>query len=110
MTTERRAADRFPFRREITYKLDGRKGVSFAGTGHTVNMSRAGVLFTTDQHLLVGRNVELSISWPVQLNSAIPLKLVARGKVVRSDDSGTAVEIRYTEFRTQASQKQSIAV
>ncbi len=102
--TDRRGADRFPIRREVTYKLVGRKGVNLAGIGNTVNMSSTGVLFTADNRLFVGSNVEVAISWPAQLNSTIPLKLVARGRVVRCDDSGTALEIHHTEFRTQASQ------
>jgi hypothetical protein len=108
--TDRRGADRFPIRREVTYKLAGRKGVSLAGTGNTLNMSSTGVLFTADHRLFVGSSVEVSISWPAQLNSTIPLKLVARGRVVRSDDTGTAVEIHHTEFRTQASQNQPVAL
>ena len=49
----------------------------------TVNMSSNGVLFTTDHYLLPGRRLEVSISWPAQLNSKVALKLVARGRVVR---------------------------
>jgi hypothetical protein len=108
--TDRRGADRFPIRRELSYRLVGRKGVNLTGVGNTVNMSSSGVLFTTESRLFIGSSVEVSISWPAQLNSSIPLKLIARGRVVRSDDAGTAIEIQHTEFRTQASQGLPVAL
>jgi PilZ domain len=100
--TERRRADRFPIRREVAYKLAGRKGSALEGAGRTVNMSSTGVLFTTEHPLLTGNSVEVSISWPAQINSTAPIRLLARGRVVRSDEHGAAVEIQHTEFRTQA--------
>lgn len=101
-TSERRASDRFPIEREIRYRILNRKTEDETGTGKTLNMSSNGVLFTTEGFLLPGRRVELAISWPAQLNSKIPLKLVARGRVVRSEDGQAAVEIQQYEFRTQA--------
>jgi len=98
---ERRASDRFPIEREVRYKILNRKTGDEVGTGTTVNMSSNGVLFTTDGFLIPGRRVELAISWPAQLNSTVPLKLVARGRVVRSEDGVAAVEIQQYEFRTQ---------
>src|SRR5258708_28670482 len=70
------------------------------GIGKTINMSSNGVLFTTDQFLLPGRRLELSISWPAQLNSNVPLKLVARGRGVRCEEGKAAIEIHQYEFRT----------
>ncbi|MGD0302111.1 MAG: PilZ domain-containing protein [Bryobacteraceae bacterium] len=99
---DRRAADRFPIEREVRYKILNRKSVDEVGFGKTINMSSNGVLFSTDQHLLPGKRLELSISWPAQLDSKISLKLVARGRVVRSDEGKAAIEIHQYEFRTQA--------
>jgi hypothetical protein len=76
--------------------------------GLTVNMSSNGVLFTTDRYLLPGRRLEVSISWPAQLNSKVALKLVARGRVVRSEDGRAAIEIHQYEFRTQAKQGSTV--
>ncbi len=101
---ERRASDRFPIEREVRYKVLNRKTGDELGAGKTVNMSSNGVLFTTDGILIPGRRVELAISWPAQLNSKVALKLVARGRVVRSDDRVAAVEIQQYEFRTQGAQ------
>ena len=99
---ERRASDRFPIEREVRYKILNRKTGDEVGTGRTVNMSSNGVLFTTDGFLIPGRRVELAISWPANLNNTVPLKLVARGRVVRSQDGVAAVEIQQYEFRTQS--------
>ena len=102
---DRRSADRFPIEREVRYKVLSRKNSAEneSGSGVTVNMSSNGVLFTTDRHLLPGRRLEVSISWPAQLNSKVALKLVARGRVVRSERGSAAIEIHQYEFRTQAS-------
>ena len=108
---DRRGADRFPIEREVRYKILSRKNSAegeAAGSGVTVNMSSNGVLFTTSHYLLPGRRLEVSISWPAQLNSKVALKLVARGRVVRSDEGRAAIEIHQYEFRTQASQGSSV--
>jgi hypothetical protein len=99
---DRRASDRFPIEREVRYKVLTKKNMEEFGTGKTVNMSSTGVLFTTDQLLLPGRRVEVSISWPAQLNNRCALRLVARGRVVRFDDGRAAMEIQQYEFKTQA--------
>jgi hypothetical protein len=99
---ERRSADRFPIEREIRYKVYSRKTTDEVGVGKTRNMSSNGVLFTTDQQLLPGKRLEVSISWPAQLNSSVALKLVARGRIVRSEQGAAAIEIHQYEFRTSS--------
>ena len=98
---ERRVADRFPIARDLQYKvLNKRSGVE-SGSGQTINISSNGVLFTTEQYLIPGRRLELSISWPAQLNDACHLKLVARGRIVRCEEGKAAMEIQQYEFRTR---------
>ena len=99
---ERRHSDRFPIEREVRYRVLNKRGGEETGDGRTVNISSSGVLFTTDQMLLPGRRLELSISWPVQLDNKCPLKLVARGRVIRFEPGRTAIEIQQYEFRTQS--------
>jgi hypothetical protein len=99
---ERRATDRFPIERDVRYKVLNYKSDDEVGIGKTINMSSRGVLFTTDRHVALGKKLEVSISWPAQLNSAIPLKLVASGRVIRAEQGIVAMEIQHTEFRTQA--------
>ncbi len=98
---DRRGSDRFPIEREVRYKVLSKRSADEAGGGKTVNMSSSGVLFTAEHFLLPGKRVEVSISWPAQLNNKTNLKLVARGRVVRCEDGKAALEIQQYEFRTQ---------
>jgi c-di-GMP-binding flagellar brake protein YcgR len=103
---ERRRADRFPIEREMHYRVLNKRSEE-SGNGKTVNISSSGILFATEEALPLGRRVELSISWPAQLNGKCPLKLVARGRVVRFEKGLVAIEIQQYEFRTQAASAQT---
>jgi len=93
---DRREGLRFSIQREVRYSTpNGKKG---AGT--SLDISRKGILFTTQQVLDVGEFVELSLEWPVRLDQKTPLKLVLRGRVVRSSDDRPAVFVRQHELRT----------
>ncbi|MBI4873649.1 MAG: PilZ domain-containing protein [Acidobacteria bacterium] len=98
--TERRSSDRFPIEREVRYRILSKRDAVETGLGRTVNMSSSGVLFTTEQALSPGRRLEVAVSWPAQLDAKCPLKLVARGKVVRCPEGQAAIEIQQYEFRT----------
>ncbi len=99
---DRRHSDRFPIEREVRYRVLSKRAGDEAGDGKTINISSAGVLFTTERMLLPGRRLELAISWPAQLNNKCALKLVARGRIVRFEEGRAAMEIQQYEFRTQA--------
>ena len=99
---DRRGADRFPIEREVRYKVLNKKNMDEMGTGKTVNMSSSGILFKAEHLLLPGKRLEVSINWPAQLNNKTPLKLVARGRIIRFEDGGAAMEIQQYEFRTAA--------
>jgi hypothetical protein len=98
---DRRGSDRFPIEREVRYKVLSKRSNDESGAGKTINMSSSGVLFTSEHFLLPGKRVEVSISWPAQLNNKTNLKLVARGRVVRCEEGRAALEIQQYEFRTQ---------
>jgi hypothetical protein len=100
---DRRHSDRFPIEREVRFRILSKRNAEENGDGKTVNISSSGVLFTSDQVLLPGRRLELSISWPAQLNNKCALKLVARGRIVRFEEGRAAMEIQQYEFRTQSS-------
>lgn len=101
---DRRASNRLPIERDVRYKvLGGKKTVKQVGLGRTLNMSSNGVLFTTESMLPEGERVELAVSWPVQLNDTLPLKLVAMGRLVRSDETQAALAIERYEFKTRGS-------
>jgi hypothetical protein len=100
---ERRDADRFPIEREVRYRILDKRNRALEGTGKTVNISSNGVLFTTDQLLIPGKRLEISISWPAQLDNKCQLKLVAKGRVTRLEEGKAAIEIQKYEFRTLGS-------
>jgi hypothetical protein len=99
---DRREKIRFPIPESVSYKLTRGRGAAGTGLGRTINMSSAGLLFTTEQPLPLGVDVEVSVHWPVLLNSGCALKFVVFGSVVRSENHQAAVRITRYEFRTRA--------
>jgi hypothetical protein len=99
---ERRRSSRFPIEREIRYKTLSQRSEMLQGVGRTLNISSSGVLFTADHDLPVGTRLEVSISWPAQLNEKCLLNLVARGRVTRQESGSLALQIQQYEFRTQS--------
>ncbi len=100
--TERRKSSRFPIERELRYKTLNQRSEILAGNGKTLNISSSGVLFTSDHDLPVGTRLEVSISWPAQLNEKCLLNLVARGRITRHAKDQLALQIQQYEFRTQS--------
>ncbi len=100
--TERRRSSRFPIEREVRYKTLNQRAETLAGNGKTLNISSSGVLFTSDHDLPIGTRLEVSISWPAQLNEKCLLNLVARGRVTRHNKGQLALQIQQYEFRTQS--------
>jgi c-di-GMP-binding flagellar brake protein YcgR len=99
---ERRRSSRFPIEREVKYKTLNQRTESLAGSGKTLNISSSGVLFTAEHDLPVGTRLEVSISWPAQLNDRCLLNLVARGRITRHTKGQLALQIQQYEFRTQS--------
>jgi PilZ domain len=100
--TDRRRSSRFPIEREVRYKTLNQRSEVLIGIGKTLNISSSGVLFTSDHELPLGTRLEVSISWPAQLNEKCMLNLVARGRVARYLKGQVAVQIQQYEFRTQS--------
>jgi hypothetical protein len=102
VSSERRRSSRFPIERDVRYKTLNQRTETLAGNGKTLNISSSGVLFTSDHDLPVGTRLELSISWPAQLNDRCLLNLVARGRITRHNQGQLALQIQQYEFRTQS--------
>lgn len=93
---DRRKGLRFSIQLKVRYSTrNGKQGV-----GTSVDISRNGILFTTQQVLEVGEYVVLRLEWPVHLDHKTPLQLALRGRVVRSSKNRAAVRIKKHEFRT----------
>jgi c-di-GMP-binding flagellar brake protein YcgR len=97
---ERRSDRRYEISLELRWKVLRRKKMLDSGVGQTVDLSSGGILFEAGRKLPVGLKVQLSIAWPVLLHNASPLQLTVAGRVVRSDNQRTAIEIIQHEFRT----------
>ena len=101
-TTDRRNKARFPFQRELRYKLLEQDTIVASGNGETLDMSSSGVAFDAKQPLKEGSFVELSISWPVLLDESCPMRLIIFGRIVRSSQEKTVCTVDKYEFRTQS--------
>jgi hypothetical protein len=99
----RRSSARFPLQEPLTYRIKHSKHAR-GGAGTCLNISSGGILFTTPERLLVGWSIEVSMNWPALLHGACPLKFVATGPVVRTEDGRAAIRIDRYEFRTRATQ------
>ncbi len=108
---DHRARGRYPICLDLQYRLLRGSRVEQAGTGRTVNISSGGVLFETDDWLPPRGSVELALQWPFLLQGICGLKLVMRGRIVRSDSNGRAIAVRADshEFRTAGLRTRSAA-
>jgi hypothetical protein len=98
-------SERFSMAWKVRYSVLRQRKAEDTEIGQTVNISSAGVLFTSDQGLRLGQLLELSVSWPVRLDNKAALKLIARGRVVRVEPCRVAMQIQQYKFRTHRSAK-----
>jgi hypothetical protein len=105
---DRRGSKRFGIEQEMLYKvLDHRAATPESGVGKTLDISSRGVLFETEQRLRPGKRVEVSVNWPALLDGACPLKFVAVGRIVRSEEKCAAMKVEQHEFRTRRTKELS---
>ncbi len=86
-------ANRYSIRRDVEYSLRGPTG-DVRGSGHTVNISRRGVLFEAASDLRIGSKIELVINMGTLLDGNPTVRLYAQGITVRSRNGRVAVAIR----------------
>ena len=101
LPANRRLHQRYPIELDLRYKLIHGRQVLNGGVGKTHDISTKGVFFSADQALPSGLNIELSMDWPVRLGGLCDLQVKIAGKVLRSGERGTAVQITHCEFRTR---------
>ena len=99
---ERRSHRRYPVGLEVRYRSSRNRIVCYEGSGTTRDFSEGGVFFQTDRVLPAGVDVELHITWPVQIEGRPALQVLVVGRTVRTTGDGTAVKIAQCEFRTGA--------
>jgi len=108
--TDRRKKFRFPIRRELRYKVLADRIIMDSGTGQTINMGSGGIAFSIDHELKPNAFIELSISWPMLLDDTCPMRLIAFGRVLRSQGTKSVCTLDKYEFRTQARTFQAAGV
>ncbi len=95
---------RYPISLSVEYKLLRRGRVDRTGSGETLNVSSGGVCFRCAERLPARGSIELVMKWPFLLEGVCPLKLVMRGRIVRSDGGRIAIQAEQHEFRTAGNQ------
>jgi hypothetical protein len=98
---DRRSSQRYSIQLPVTYRTLRGSQSGESGNGSSLNISRNGVAFTTQERLPLGARVELLLDWPVLLNPQCGLRLSMRGRIVRSDDHFAALTILTHEFKTR---------
>lgn len=101
--SEQRSHQRYPIELEVEYRLLAKGRSELVGAGKTRNISSGGVLFEALGSRPATGTIELMLSWPFLLEGVCPLKLVMKGRIVRSDIRGIAIQSNYHEFRTAGS-------
>jgi hypothetical protein len=104
---ERRSKARYPVKLTVRYRTVGRHSLN--GVGHTLNMSSGGLLVSAEHEVSAGLRLEVNVEWPLLLDGAIPLQLVALGKVVRCGGSMFAISFAQYQFRTKGRILKSIS-
>lgn len=100
---ERRKSIRFPI------NVDARlKGRDVETPARSINISSGGALFSVDNDVPLGSEIEAHIHWPVSL-STCDLKLVISGVVVWSRDHLIAIRRDKYDFKTVASKQRSVS-
>ena len=91
----------FPLVLPLKYKAISPKGKAISGTGSTVLMSSADIVFNADKPLGSGVRCEISIAWPVLLENRIRLQLVLQSLITRSEGQVVMGRFSQYEFRTR---------
>jgi len=99
-SSDRRTKRRYPINLEVQYKVFKHRRVERLGLGRTLNISSGGVLFEADGHLPSSGPIELALNWPFLLHGSCNLKLVMRGRIVRTSNTAIAIRAEFHEFRT----------
>ena len=93
---DQRRYRRFPIALKLSYALRSHT----SGEGEVSDISRGGLLFRSGAILPAGERIEVVVQWPFLLDGNCPLNLRIQGRVLRSDQRGTAIQLEKYEFRT----------
>lgn len=109
-STDRRADRRYPIVLQLQYTLRRKTRACYVGLGRTLNISSHGILFETDERIPGTGEMELAVNWPFLLQDSCRLRLIVRGRVLRTHDKTVALKVECHEFRTAGRALQERAV
>ena len=98
---ERRASPRVPTILEVRYRVFSDGSLIAAGQGRTVNMSKTGILFTTEGRLARGDSAELLVAWPTGL------RMIVGGRLVRFHGAHAAIACQSYKIASPPGRAQS---
>jgi hypothetical protein len=96
---DRRTNRRYSFDMPLRFQYPS-GGARRLGCGQTMDLSRGGIRFVSEDPLPQDADVELRIDWPFLLQNVCPLELRVWGRVLRSGSQATVVRMNRYEFRT----------
>ncbi len=98
---ERRAAPRVATVLEVRYRVFSDGTLTASGRGRTVNMSKTGILFTTEGRLPEGDSAELLVAWPTGL------RMIVGGRLVRCHGAHAAIACQSYKIASPPGRAQS---
>lgn len=90
---------RYAIQRPLEYRLRGLAGRAL-GRGRTVNISRRGLLFETEDELSVGSKIECVVQMGPAMDDGPSVSLHVHGVTVRTQRGTVAVAIKKYRLRT----------
>lgn len=99
---------RYTIQRPLEYRLRGLAGRSL-GKGRTLNISRRGLLFETEDELTVGSKIECVVQMGPATNDGPDVNLHVHGVTVRTHRGQVAVSIKKYRLRPKESAAQKSA-
>ena len=96
---DRRSDRRYDLELDLRFSYKSR-GITYLGSGRTLDLSGGGVRFASDSEVPDGQEIEIRLAWPFLLQNVCPLEVLIHGTVLHTDARGTVVKTRDHEFRT----------
>jgi hypothetical protein len=95
---DRRSERRYAIAANLEYRVICDCQVIQTGIGRTVNLSKSGILFESEEMLPAGTEMEVSIAWPVRLRDTVALNFCVSGRISWSRGKLHALTILRHEF------------
>ena len=94
-------AQRFPIQTPLRYR---RRGETAWSEGTTVNISRTGVLFQTEEKMEPETVLEMQIVFPSSMTAGAAAHIICWGPVTRTEASLVAAAMRHYRFTSMSAE------